>query len=124
MNATLDAIRAKVEKLKEGGPLTAQRKDELAVEVEGLLNRIESALGILTATAQIDGAHHKMWTLDQVTRALTACPMVKAEAKGSDGETYEYEKLGESDEYKKFVTEYCDGEDGPETYEWDTGIAP
>lgn len=124
MSSTLDAIRAKVEKLKEGGPLTAQRKAKLAEDVESLLTRIEGALGILTATAQIDGAHHKMWTLDQVARALTACPTEEATATDSDGKPYTYERLGKSDEYKKFVAEYCDGEDGPETYEWDTGIVP
>lgn len=120
----LKTIRAKVDELKKGGPLTAQRKAELAAEVEGLLDRIDGALGILVATAQIDGAHHKMWTLDQVARALTACPTVKATAKGSNGKMYEYEKLGKSNEYKKFIKDYCAGEDGPKTYEWDEGSPP
>lgn len=28
------------------------------------------------------------------------------------------------DRYDQTITEWCAGEDGPETYEWDTGIAP
>lgn len=119
-DVTLDAIRAKIEKLKEGGPLTAQRKAELAEDAESLLTRIESALGFLSATAQIDGAHHKMWTLDQAARALLACPMEEATATDSDGKPYTYERQGESAEYKKFVEDYCDGD----TYSWGIGIPP
>ena len=48
----------------------------------------------------IDGAHHKQWVLDQIVRGLT----------------------GEN--YQKWVAEYQDGEDGPQTYIWDGGIAP
>jgi hypothetical protein len=48
----------------------------------------------------IDGDHHKQWVLDQVVRALTG------------------------DGYEQWVVEQCDGEDGPNTYEWDEGIAP
>lgn len=47
-----------------------------------------------------DGGHHKMWVIDQMVRALT-------------GEKYE-----------EFVKHAMQGEDGPETYSWDTGIAP
>lgn len=48
----------------------------------------------------IDGDHHKAWVLDQVVRILA------------------------EDEYDKIVSEAKDGEDGPDTYEWDEGIAP
>lgn len=47
-----------------------------------------------------DGDHHKMWVIDQMVRALTG------------------------DGYEEFVRKYKNGEDGPETYEWDEGIAP
>lgn len=46
------------------------------------------------------GSHHKSWVIDQVLRALT----------GS--------------RYLEFVKAARYGEDGPETYDWDTGIAP
>ena len=32
--------------------------------------------------------------------------------------------LGESEQYLEFVRKACEGDDGPETYDWDTGIAP
>ena len=48
----------------------------------------------------IDGGHHKQWLLDQVVRFLT------------------------DNRYESWVTFYQSGEDGPDTYEWDTGIAP
>lgn len=63
------------------------------------MNQIEEALS-LAEYGQIDGAHHKTWTIDQMVRVLTG------------------------DNYDAWVAEYCRGEDGPETYEWDTGIAP
>lgn len=47
-----------------------------------------------------DGAHHKMWVIDQMVRALTGL------------------------EYEEWVRQIQDGEDGPETYWWDEGIAP
>lgn len=63
------------------------------------MNQIEEALS-LAEYGQIDGAHHKTWTIDQMVRVLTG------------------------DNYDAWVAEYRRGEDGPETYEWDTGIAP
>lgn len=48
----------------------------------------------------IDGAHHKAWVIDQMVRILA----------GSD--------------YAQVVKDACDGEDGPDTYEWNVGIAP
>lgn len=49
-----------------------------------------------------DGGHHKMWVIDQMVRALT----------------------GGGSAYDDWVAGHRDGEDGPDTYEWDTGIAP
>ncbi len=48
----------------------------------------------------IDGSHHKAWVIDQMVRILAA------------------------DQYEDEVLDACEGEDGPNTYEWDTGIAP
>lgn len=66
---------------------------------ENLQDRIDSALD-LASYGQIDGAHHKTWVIDQIVRALTG------------------------DNYEAWVADYCNGEDGPDTYEWDEGIAP
>lgn len=58
------------------------------------------ALDLVVRYGGIDGSYHKQWVLDQVAQALT-------------GENYE-----------DMVTYACDGEDGPDTYDWDVGIAP
>ena len=58
------------------------------------------ALDLILRYGGIDGAHHKQWVLDQVVRLLTG------------------------PRYGKWIEEHADGEDGPSTYEWDTGIAP
>lgn len=59
-----------------------------------------NALDVAFQYGAIDGAHHKMWVIDQMVRALTG------------------------NKYEEWVKEFCDGEDGPETYSWDTGVAP
>lgn len=59
------------------------------------------AIELILRFAQIDGAHHKMWTLDQVLRILAG------------------------DGYDKLIVDYCgDPEDEDNYYGWDTGIAP
>lgn len=87
-------------------------------------DRVKHALEIAFSYSQIDGAHHKAWSIDQMVRALTGCPVERAEAIDCNGVPYSYEYQGESEEYKKFIQEHNDGEDGPDTYEWDKGIAP
>lgn len=47
-----------------------------------------------------DGAHHKMWVIDQMVRALL------------------------EDKYEQWVKEFMDGEDGPNTYKWGEGVPP
>lgn len=69
--------------------------------------RIKKALDIAVRYGGIDGAHHKQWCIDQMVRALTGCGGLRTSAK-----------------YKELVADACNGEDGPNTYEWDTGIAP
>lgn len=63
---------------------------------------IQEVLELASRYGQIDGAHHKAWAIDQMVRLLTVTP----------------------ERYAKFVAEHCDGEDGPNAYEWDEGIAP
>jgi len=63
-------------------------------------DKIADALQIALEYGGIDGAHHKDWVIDQMVRALT----------GHD--------------YSSFVINARAGEDGPDTYEWDVGIAP
>ena len=63
-------------------------------------DRMNEAVDIALRYGQIDGAHHKMWVIDQMVRLLTG------------------------DNYDHVIAEANDGEDGPDTYEWDEGIAP
>lgn len=72
-----------------------------------LSKRIDEALEIALNYAQIDGSHHKMWVIDQMTRKL----------------------LGE--DYESWVAKYMFGDKSPveavqqeEYYVWDVGIAP
>ena len=65
-----------------------------------LTKQIQEALAVAAEDGQTDGDHHKLWVIDQMVRALTG------------------------NEYAEWVTRYQDGEDGPETYCWETGIAP
>lgn len=62
--------------------------------------RINQAVNLAIQFGGIDGAHHKVWVIDQMVRVLAG------------------------NYYKTLVKEACAGEDGPDTYEWDIGIAP
>jgi hypothetical protein len=74
---------------------------KLEVFLDQYLPHDKAALDTAVSYGQIDGSHHKSWVIDQMVRAI----------------------VGE-DRYKEFVILYKDGEDGPETYTWDEGIAP
>lgn len=62
--------------------------------------KIERALNVIFDFGGVDGAHHKQWVLDQVVRHLTG------------------------EKYDEWIREYKDGSDGPDTFDWDEGIAP
>jgi hypothetical protein len=61
---------------------------------------IENALDLAIRYGGIDGEHHKTWVIDQMIRALAR------------------------ERYDELIRESCDGEDGPNTYTHDVGIAP
>ncbi len=86
--------------------------------------RIKKALEFAMRFGGIDGDDHKAWVIDQMVRALTGCPMIEGTAKDYRDRPYSYTAQGESEEYKKLVTEACEGEDGPNTYDWNTGTIP
>lgn len=80
-------------------------KSDLAMEIcqdrdSDLGDRVVEAIELAEECAQFDGAHHKMWVIDQMLRILL------------------------EDHYDDFIRDYCcpDGED--DAYEWDEGIAP
>ncbi len=86
--------------------------------------RVVKALDIAMEFGGFAGEHHKMWAIDQMVRALTGCPMVEVTKCDCRGEPYTFETLGESEEYLAWVKENMNGDEGPNTYEWDCGIAP
>jgi hypothetical protein len=73
---------------------------EIAERLEKLETARRAALDNACSYGGIDGAHHKTWVIDQMVRALT----------GSD--------------YDATIDKWCNGEDGPNTYNWDCGVAP
>lgn len=62
--------------------------------------KIQAAIDMAVKYGGIDGAHHKDWVIDQMVRLLAG------------------------DDYAEIVRNACDGEYGPDTYSWETGIAP
>lgn len=76
---------------------------------------MENALEVIRRYGSIDGEHHKTWVIDQVVRALLGCKS------GSEYESIQYVKNAA---YEEFVIEQKSGENGPDTYDWDDGIAP
>lgn len=62
--------------------------------------KVENALEIIERFGGFDGEHHKTWVIDQIARALLV------------------------NKYNDWVVAMKNGEDGPNTYEWDEGIPP
>lgn len=86
-----------------------------------MTDRIQQALDI---AGQFGNTSHNAWVIDQMVRSLTGCPLVEKIALDVNGNPYTYMGLGESAEYLAFVAAVKDGEDGAETYGWDTGTPP
>ena len=59
-----------------------------------------TVIDLINQYGGIDGAHHKQWLIDQIVQTIMG------------------------DDYDEWVRLYNLGEDGPDTYEWDKGIAP
>jgi hypothetical protein len=85
----------------------------------------EAAMIFISRYGGIDGAHHKQWVLDQVARILLGTPVNVTLAKWENGHQEERYHVGEpSAEYTAWVADLRAGEDGPNTYDYDEGIAP
>ena len=87
-------------------------------------DRIAAALEIANDFAGNDGDHHKTYCIDQMVRALTACPVVSTSVPVGPDAVASAETQGKSDAYERWVAAHKFGDDGPETYGWDEGIAP
>lgn len=83
------------------------------------------AMYYIEGYGQIDGDHHKLWTLDQIARILKGTKVIVKIAKWNNGHSeYRIDLEEESKEYTEWVKEMMSGEDGEFTYGYDTGIAP
>ena len=80
--------------------LMLEKLNVAQTQLDDASTQIDEALELAVQYGGIDGGHHKMWVIDQMVRALTG------------------------DDYDQFVADACEGEDGPDTYDWDCGIAP
>ncbi len=73
----------------------------------------------------IDGDHHKTWLLDQIARILKGAEIQIKVARWSNGHTEDrINIINPTEEYHMWVEEMKSGEDGPDTYDYDVGIAP
>jgi hypothetical protein len=73
----------------------------------------------------IDGAHHKDWVLDHVSRILNGTRVIVKLARWDNGYSeHRFIRDEPSQEYHEWVREIMSGEEGPFTYGYDIGIAP
>ncbi len=87
--------------------------------------RNAAALAMIAEYGGCESEEHLRWLLDYVARVLTGCPKEMSVVQiVNAGKLCTPEQLGESNAYKVFVARYNDGDEGPDTYEWDTGVAP
>lgn len=107
-NTAMDTHLAQVKELLVNN---TQLHKDLAMAQE----RVMAALQIAVEYGQCDGTFHKAWAIDQMCRTLLA---------NSDFTNSLSIFAPESDAYKAFITDARAGDDGPETYDWDIGIAP
>ena len=72
-----------------------------------------------------DGAHHKDWVLDQVARIIHDTEVIVSLAKWENGhKEYRFDLAEPPQKYWDWVAKLKDGEDGPDTYSYEFGIAP
>lgn len=74
----------------------------METEIGDAKNKIDKALSLIEEYGGIDGDHHKQWLLNEIVEVLA------------------HNYIG----YAEWVRQYNNGEDGPNTYEWDIGIPP
>jgi hypothetical protein len=82
------------------------------------------ALDLIGRYGGTDGEHHKSWVLDQVVRLLHGAPVRWSERRWEGGQREVDFEVGTCAAYETWVRELRAGEDGPETYGYDEGIAP
>lgn len=106
-----------------------ESKESMTIPIEESSIQTDSsgkalALDFIMRYGGIDGDHHKTWVIDQVVRALHNVPVTVTRRSWSDGSFRDDVEQSTNEAYENWVKSYNDGEDGPDTYEWDVGIAP
>jgi len=81
----------------EQATMTVEWQKEKYKELE---DKMSDAIALGIRYGGIDGSHHKDWVIDQMIRLLSGR------------------------EYDDIIKDACDGEDGPNSYEWSEGTAP
>lgn len=99
-------------------------ESDVTEQTKKFLDPQTMALGYIEMYGGIDGEHHKAWVLDQVARILNGAPITVMKACWEDGYSEIRYYVGSCDRYKEWVAGVKDGEDGPDSYPYDTGIAP
>lgn len=75
----------------------------------------------------IDGAHHKSWVLDQVSRILCGTPVIVTQASWANGETeFRYQVAEPTAQYWTWrdALQGATDVDGNREYSYEEGIAP
>lgn len=81
------------------------------------------AMDYMFSYGQIDGAHHKQWVIDQVSRILKGTPMVIKLAKWDTGQKeYRYTTGKPSQEYLDWVASYQGKYDEEWGYEYSYSV--
>ena len=84
---------------------------------------IRRALVFARTYGSIDGAEHKQWIIDQMVRALLDCPITDMPYVLKDRVYYRQIQVA-SAAYDAWVADHNSGEEGPNNYAWEEGLAP
>jgi hypothetical protein len=101
--------------------------DKLAQELKGLSSEVTSfretvvehseskeelAMWFISNYSYVDGANHKQWLIDQLTRILMGTPVIKEKAEWAGGHfEFRYSTGKPSNEYLKWVGDDIDSTD-------------
>jgi len=91
----------------------------------GSFTQQDWALWWIAGYGSIDGDHHKVWLLDQLARILNGTKVIVTVKEWDNGDFQHRFSLAEpTQKYWDWVADVKNGEDGPDTYDYDFGIAP
>ena len=101
-------------------------KSEMEMELTATeaTRRIRRALVLAMRLRSIDASQHKAYVIDQMVRALTGYYEVHTISFDARGRPYECDATQDTEDYRQFVAAARHGDDGPDSREWDIGVAP